>query len=94
MKHIVLLLLTLALPGCQTAPINADTVNALPEGSALCSKATGIWGTVQITVIRASQGVVTNGGIDASADCNLGLRNAPSDLPRLPPLPPMPKPRL
>lgn len=81
-----IILLALLLTGCQSLPtMNADQIKAVPQGGALCSNASGIWGTVKFVYINAERGVIPNGGIDATADCTVSMRNVA--LPRLPPMP-------
>lgn len=88
----VRMLLVLLLSGCSMAPTlpmpAADQISAVPQGGAICSSASGIWGQVKFVYINAERGVIPNGGIDATPDCALSMRNVA--VPRLPPLPAVP----
>lgn len=83
-------LFALSLSGCQSLPtMSPDTIKAVPQGGAFCSSGNGVWGSVKFVYINAERGVIPNGGIDATPDCGLSMRNVA--VPRLPPLPALPE---
>lgn len=80
MKFIISALATLALTACMGtmgySGMSADQIKALgKESNISCVDGTSVWGRVRSIFINVDKGVVDDGGVEVSADCNVKFLN-------------------